>query len=175
MTKNTALKNQYAQDEKELAKMLDFYSTSFSQVHKVTCMNCNRVIAVEVAPIKADGVILERKGRTLYTHNNLCLSVRRREDLNENKQPMYGYQCICGNNTLLAQVEKGEIAERTVVVNKQGQIVQDSGDIGATSPFERAQQQATIKLKQASSKKKADYETDGNMERYETFKIERVK
>lgn len=166
---------QYKQDAARVKEMLAYYSAHFSEVHSVTCLNCNRVIAVEVAPVRADGVVLDKKGRTLYTHDNLCLSVRKREDLTPDRKPMYGYQCVCGNSTILAQVEKGEVAERTVVVNKQGNVVQDTGPVGASSPFERAQTQATIRLKQASSKKAADYETDGTVERYETFKLERVK
>jgi len=159
-------KPQFDQDKKQVAVMLDYYKGGFEQVHSVTCMNCNRVIAVEVAPIKADGVILEEKQRTLYTHGDLCLSVRRREDLTKDGKPMFGYQCICGNNTLLAEVEQGEVEEIAAVGAAQPPA--------ASSPFERAQVQATIRLKQASGKV-ADYETDGTVERYETFKIERVK
>lgn len=164
----------YEQDAKQTAAMLDFYAQQFDQVHSVTCLNCNRVIAVEVAPVKTDGVILREKQRTLYTHNDLCLSVRRREDVTADGKPMFGYQCACGNTTILAQIEQGEVAERTIVKGAEG-VVSDNGPIAASSPFERAQIQATIKLKQAGSKNKADYETDGTTERYETFKLERVK
>jgi hypothetical protein len=166
---------QYDQDKNEVAAMLDFYGQHFSEVHSVTCLNCKRVIAVEVAPIKNDGVVLAEKQRTLYTHNDLCLSVRRREDVADNGQPMFGYQCVCGNSTILATVEKGEVAERTVVTNKQGEVVSDTGPIGATSPFERAKMQQRIIEKQASGNVKADYESSDGVERYETFKIERVK
>lgn len=168
-----AKKTTYKQDKAEVGKMLDFYKHEFSEVHSVTCLGCNRVIAVEVAPVRADGIMLD-KGRTLYTYGDLCLSVRQRGDLNENNKPMYGYQCICGNNTLVAKVERGEVAERTVVSGPNG-VVSDTGPIPASSPFERAQTKATIRLKQAGSKTKADYETDGTVERYETFKLERVK
>lgn len=88
---------------------------------------------------------------------------------------MYGYQCICGNNTIMAQVENGEVATRTVVKNKADEIVQDSGPMAASTPYEMHQAQATIRLKQAGSTKKADYEASRNIERYETFKLERVK
>lgn len=174
MATKTLVKNQYEQDQDRVKEMLGFYSGQFNEVYKVVCMNCKRVIAVEVAPLKADGVVLEKKGRTLYTHDNLCLSVRRREDSTPDNKPMYGYQCLCGNNTLLATVERGEVAERTILKNKQGVTVHDTGPIAATSPFERAKTQAAVREKQASGKP-ADYETNGNMERYETFKIERVK
>lgn len=175
MSKKTTDKPQYEQDASRTGEMLGYYKAHFSEVHSVTCLNCNRVIAVEVAPVKADGVVLRDKQRTLYTFDNLCLSVRRREDVTAEHKPMFGYQCLCGNNTLLAKIEQGEVEERTIVKGPNGKIVGDSGPIAASSPFERAQVQATIKLKQASSKQKADYETDGTVERYETFKLERVK
>jgi hypothetical protein len=166
-------KAKYPQDADEIKKMLDYYAANNGEVYSLTCLNCKRVIAVEIAPVKADGIVLE-KGRTLYTVGDLCLSVRRREDLNELGQNMYGYQCTCGNNTILAKIEKGEVAERTIVMGAEG-IVKDSGAIAASSPYELAQVQEKIKQKQADSKAKADYEPDGNKERFETFVLERVK
>ena len=88
---------------------------------------------------------------------------------------MFGYQCACGNSTILAKVEQGEVEERTVITNKAGEVVSDSGPIGATSPFERAKLQDNIRLKAAAGKVKADYEASNGLERYETFKLERVK
>lgn len=165
----------YKQDKNQVTEMLAFYKAHFDEVHSLTCLNCKRVIAVEVAPVKNDGIVLREKQRTLYTYQDLCLSVRRREDVREGGGPMFGYQCACGNTTILAEIERGEVQERTIVKGPDGKIVADSGPVAASSPFERAQTQATIRLKQASGKLKADYETDGNIERYETFKLERVK
>jgi len=173
MTK--AKTTQPKQDKAQVAAMLEFYKNTFNEVYSLTCMNCKRVIAAEVAPVKMDGVVLRDKQRTLYTYQDLCLSVRRREDVTPKNTPMYGYQCSCGNSTILAKVEQGEIEERTIVKGADGAIVQDSGPVAASSPFERAQIQATIKLKQAGIKQTADYETDGTVERYETFKLERIK
>lgn len=173
MAKKTKDEPKYEQDAAEVAKMLGFYSGQFDEVHSVTCMNCSRVVAVEVAPIRTDGIVLE-KGRTLYTYQDLLLSVRRREDATGDNTPMYGYQCICGNSTILAEVEKGEVAERTVVAGPDG-IVADTGPLAPTSPYERQQTQANVRLRQATSKKKADYEKTDKVERYETFKLERVK
>lgn len=174
MTKKTE-KTQYEQDAANVAEMLDYYTKHFDEVHKLTCGNCLRVIAVEVAPMRNEPVMLLKKQRNLFTFNDLCLSVRERDDVTDEKKPMFGYQCACGNNTLVAQVEQGEVAQRTIVRDKAGNIVSDSGAIAATSPFERAQAQASIRIKQASGKVKADYETDGTKERYETFTLERVK
>lgn len=174
MAEKTTKTNKWKQDKAEVAAMLDFYKQNFAQVYSVTCLENNHVIGVEVAPVRADGIILE-KGRTFYNFKDLCLSVRRRLDLNDNGGPMYGYQCVCGNNTIMAKVESGEVATRTVLKNKAGDVVHDSGPVAVSTPYEMHQAQATIRLKQAGSKNKADYETDGTVERYETFKLERVK
>lgn len=174
MTDKVVTKNSpWTQDQAEIQAMADYYAAHFSEVYLVRCMENNHIIAVEVAPVKTDGVILRAKGRTLYTYKDLCLSVRERLDMNGQGGPMYGYQCICGNNTILAEVERGEVATRTFVKGPTGAVVGDTGPITPSSPFERNQQQATIRLKAAD--KKADYETDGTIERYETFKLERVK
>lgn len=174
MAKKTTLKKpNYEQDAKEVAKMLAWYSDNFSEVYSLTCMNCKRVIGVEVAPVRSDGIILE-KGRTFYNFNDLALSVRRRLDLNDQGQPMYGYECSCGNSTIMAAVERGEVAERTIVKDKNDNVVADTGPVATSSPYELAQTQATVKLKQAGSKKTADYVKSGKTERYETFKLERV-
>ena len=135
-------------------------------------MNCNRVIGVEVSPSNADGIVLHGKGRTFYNFNDLTLSVRERLDDNGQGAPMYGYECSCGNTTILASVEKGEVPERTVLMGENG-VVADSGPVAASSPYEMAQLQKRVADNQG--KKKADYEKTDTVERYETFKIERVK
>lgn len=173
MAKKTTKKNLWENNQAEIEKMAEYYKAHFNEVYLVHCMENDHVIGVEVAPAKNDGVVLRNKRRTFYNYKDQCLSVRERMDTNGQGGPMYGYQCICGNNTILAAVERGEVAERTLLKNAAGEIVADSGPITDSSPFERAQQQATIRLKAAD--KKADYETDGTIERYETFKLERVK
>lgn len=162
----------YEQDADQVAKMLAFYSDHFNEVHKLTCMNCKRVIGVEVSPSNADGIVLQGKGRTFYNHNDLTLSVRERLDDNGQGAPMYGYECSCGNSTILAQIERGEVPERTVLMGDGG-IVNDTGLVAASSPYEMAQLQQRVADNQGN--KKADYEKTDKVERYETFKIERVK
>lgn len=171
MTK--AKKPAYEQDAAAVAKMLDFYKASFTEVHSVTCMNCNRVIGVEVSPSNADGIVLIGKGRTFYNFNDLTLSVRERLDDNGQGAPMYGYECVCGNTTILAAVEKGAVPERTILVGSEG-VVSDSGAVAPSSPYEMAQLRERVTANQADNKQ-ADYEKNGGVERYETFKIERVK
>lgn len=170
MTKKTTKNNPWQNDEAEISQMAEYYKAHFNEVYLVHCMENDHVIGVEVAPVKSDGIVLRAKQRTFYNYKDLCLSVRERLDVTGQGGPMYGYQCACGNNTILAAVEKGEVAERTIIKGPQG-IVSDTGPVAASSPFERAQQQTTVRLKG----QKADYETDGTIERYETFKLERVK
>ncbi len=167
-------KNPWEQDAKEVQKMVDFYKANYPEVYVLHCLENNHIIGIEVAGQFADGIVLE-KGRTFYNYNDLCLSIRRREDTTDDNQPMYGYECVCGNKTTLATVEQGHVPVRTFVQNKQGELVSDSGATGANTPYEMAQIRERIAADQANSDTKADYEATGNTERYETFKLERVK
>ena len=167
-------KNPWEQDAKDVAAMVDFYKANYPEVYVLHCLENNHVIGVEVAGQFGDGITLE-KNRTFYNYNDLCLSIRRREDLNENNEPMYGYECLCGNKTTLAAVEQGHVPVRTVLQNKDGKTVSDTVTGGsASTPYEMAQIRERVAADQANGQK-ADYETTGTTERYETFKLERVK
>lgn len=166
-------KNPWEQDATEVQKMVDFYKANYPEVYVLHCLENDHVIGIEVAGQFGDGVVLE-KGRTFYNYNDLCLSIRRREDMNENNDPMYGYECICGNKTTLAAVEQGIVPVRTLIQNKDGETVGDSGAVGGGTPYEMAQMKQRI-ADNVDKNVKADYETQGTMERYETFKLERVK
>lgn len=163
----------FKQKKADVAKMVDFYKANYPAVWVVTCLENDHVIGVEVEGQFTDGVPLE-KGRTFYNFDGLCLSVRRREDTTDDGRPMYGYECVCGNRTTIAAVEKDIVPERTVLVDGQ-QVVADSGAVSMGTPYEMAQMKAKIATQQQAGGKKADYENNGNVERYETFKIERVK
>lgn len=165
-------KSPWEQDPTEVQKMVDFYKANYPEVYVLHCLANNHVIGIEVAGQFGDGVVLE-KGRTFYNYNDLCLSIRRREDMNENNDAMYGYECICGNKTTLAAVEQGVVPERTVVMHNDS-IVSDSGAVSLGTPYEQAQMRERLAENQASGVK-ADYENNGRVERYETFKLERVK
>lgn len=166
--------NPWEQDASEVQKMVDFYKANYPEVYVLHCLENNHVIGIEVAGQFADGIVLE-KGRTFYNYNDLCLSIRRREDTNGLNEPMYGYECVCGNKTTLATVEQGHVPVRTFIKNRAGDTVSDSGATGANTPYEMAQIRERIAADQANSDTKADYEATGSMERYETFKLERVK
>lgn len=167
-------KNPWAQDQAEVEKMIAFYKANYPSVWVLTCLENNHVIGIEVEGQFTDGIILE-KGRTFYNYQDLCLSIRRREDTTDDNQPMYGYECVCGNKTTLAAVEQGHVPVRTFIQNKAGETVSDSGATGANTPYEMAQIRERIAADQANSDTKADYEAKGSTERYETFKLERVK
>lgn len=170
--KAAAKKNPWAQKAAEVKKMVDFYKANYPEVYVLHCLANDHVIGIEVGGQFGDGIVLE-KGRTFYNYNDLCLSIRRREDTNDDNNPMYGYECVCGNKTTIGAVEAGHVPVQTFIV-KDGEI---EGDIlqGANTPYEMAQMRERIAEAQANSDVKADYEATGNTERYETFKLERVK
>lgn len=160
-------------DPAEIARMVDFYAAQNAEVYLLHCLNCKLVIGVEVGSHKADALNTDR-GRGFYNYRDRTLSVRQRLDSHPGGR-MIGYQCACGNNTTLAAVERGEVPQTTVLVDKlSGEKVGQTAPIPSSSPFEMAQIQATVQLKQASGVK-ADYELTGNIERFESFQLERVK
>lgn len=162
----------WEQDAAEVQKMVDWYKENYPEVYVLHCLANDHVIGIEVAGQFADGIILE-KGRTFYNYNDLCLSIRRREDTTDDNQPMYGYECVCGNRTTVAAVEAGIVPVRAFI--KDGDdIIGDTGAVSMGTPYEMAQMKQRI-AENAKDNVKADYETNGNIERYETFKLERVK
>ena len=158
------------QDEAELEAMADFYKKQHGNVWFVRCLVCMRIIAVEVAMAKGN---IPARGRQIYDYQNLFVTTRQRLDKNEFGQAMVGYQCACGNDTRLGKHEHGEVPVSRMVVDKSNTIVEASAPLRPLSPFEREQARATVALKQASAKDKADYEINGNIERFESFQLER--
>ena len=157
------------QDAEELKAMADFYSKQYGEVWFLRCLNCTRIIAVEV-PTASGNVPV--RGRQIYGYQELFITTRVRLDKTPDGKPMVGYECRCGNDTRLADVERGEVPTTTAIV-KDGAVVQAAPPI-SLSPFERERMRTTVALKQAGSKKKADYEINGTTERFETFQLERV-
>lgn len=165
-------KNPWAQNATDVKNMVDFYKANYPEVYVLHCLENEHVIGIEVAGQFGDGIVLE-KGRTFYNYQDLCLSIRRREDTTDTNEPMYGYECVCGNKTTIAAVEQGVVPERTVLM-QGGHVVSDSGAVGMGTPYEQAQMRERLAESQAEGVK-ADYENNGRVERYETFKLERVK
>lgn len=164
------------QDPSEIQRMIGFYGATYAEVYLIHCLNCERVIGVECAPTIGTESLITDRGRALFTYQALCLSVRERIDSTPDGGKMYGYECICGNRTIDASVELGIVPQQTVHVNSLSKKVIDKGQpLRALSPFESADMVQTVKQNEAQSGYKADYELAGNNERYETFKLERVK
>lgn len=164
------------QDPREIQAMVEFYGQTYAEVYLLHCLNCKRVIAVECAPAQASDPLVTDRGRALHLYQNLCMSVRSRIDKTPFGESMFGYECACGNKTLISKLEKGEVAETNIKVNRlSGAIVDRSDPLPAQSPFEMARTQQAVDAKIAESGYKPDYELKGSKERFETFMIERVK
>lgn len=166
------------QDPKELQAMADYYGQQYEEVYFVRDLLADCVIAVECAPAKPTAAIVERSTgtRNIFGYQELFYTTRLRLDVNDAGQRMVGYESKSGNDTRLSSYERGEVPETSQKEVERG----GTGAIRTLSPFERAQLQATVAIKQAESNKKADYETYVNklghaVERFETFEIERVK
>lgn len=173
-----AVKNPKAtkQDTSEIADMVAFYSRDYSEVYLIHCLNCKRVIGVEVAPAKGNEGLITDRGRALFMYQDLCLSVRVRDDKTPLGEPMVGYECKCGNRTTISPVEQGIVAERTVhVSNLSGQIADGGEPLPVGSPFENAKVKMAVDKRVAETGYTADYEVAGTKERYESFMLERVK
>jgi hypothetical protein len=164
------------QDKAELVAMADFYAKQYNEVYFVRDMLADCVIAVECAPSK--NPIAEERAtgrRDIFGYQDLFLTTRRRIDTNKFGHHMIGYESASGNDTRLATVELGEVP----VVS--GKTVLNGGSPSvALSPFERSRLESSVRIKQAASKKDADYEvytdSEGHMvERFETFEVVRMR
>lgn len=164
------------QDPTEIKAMGAFYAKDYQEVYLLHCLNCKRVIGVEAAPVLGTEHLITDRQRALFMYQDLVLSVRQRGDATPHNEKMMGYECNCGNTTILSPMEKGIVAQQTVHVNKLGNKIVDSGTpLPASSPFELAKSQVQIDKRIADTGYTADYELKGNKERFETFMLERVK
>jgi len=159
------------QDESELEQMADFYAKQYGMVYFVRCLNCKRVIAVEVPQPGGNTA----RGMQIFGYQNLFMTTRTRLDKTPSGKPMIGYECACGNDTRLSEVERGVVPTHTTVIDKSGNIVSSDGPLPSLSPFERDKMRKSVAEVASNNDYKADYEADGVKERYETFIVERVK
>lgn len=163
------------QNKADIKAMGAWYGERYSIVWLVHCLNCERVVGVEVAPAnpneQADG-----RNSAVHTYQDLLLARRERVDRDPNGQPMRGYECVCGNNTKLSKAEQGVIQEvtgKTYAIGGKAVADPDQRPIRSLSPFEQSQVEAEVRIRAASTK--PDVEFDGTKERYESFMLERVK
>jgi len=160
------------QSQEELVSMAEFYAQQYGMVYFIRCMNCERVIAVEVP--KPGGGNTQR-GVEIFGYQGLFMTTRNRLDKTPTGKPMVGYECACGNDTRLSALEKGIVPTSTVLYDKAGNITHADPAPPSLSPFERDKMRREVASKEASDSYTPDYEADGNTERYETFIVERVK
>lgn len=165
------------QDAAELQAMAEYYAKEFSEVYFVRDMLADCVIAVETAPAKSQYATVERATgkRNVFGYQNLFYTTRLRIDKNESGQRMVGYQSASGNDTRMADAERGIVSR-----DKQPSSSVPGSINRSLSPFERSQLESAVQINQASSKKAADYEVytdkEGHIvERFETFEVVRMK
>lgn len=160
------------QDEAVLNEMADYYAGKYHSVYFVKCLNCKRVIAVEVPAVNGN----TGRGMQIFGYQNLFKTCRTRLDSTGTGKKMVGYECACGNDTRLSSLEKGKVPVSGVVKNNlTGKVVARFGERVSLSPFERDRLAADVAQEEASGKVKADYEVKDNIERFETFELVRVR
>lgn len=143
--------------------VIDFYlnDKSYSQVHIVRCDQCGSDLCLEVLNPNEVGKHLgahhQGMRRIVLGTNGPLLSSRKRLD------GLMGYRCMCGNNTIIAEIEKGVVPQVKAPV--------------AHMPTIEPHHEALVKLQMAKNHHQPDIEKslDGKFVRHETFTAERLK
>lgn len=144
-------------------EVIDFYlkDKQYTEVHIVRCNKCNEPLCLEVLNPNEVGAHFgaHHRGmrRIVLGHNGPLLSSRKRLD------GLMGYRCMCGNNTIIAEIEKGLVPQAKAPI--------------AHIPTIEPHHEAMIKLEMAKGHHKPDIEKslDGKFIRHETFTAERLK
>ena len=144
---------------------LEFYlsSANYTEVYIVRCDACGNDLCLEVLEPATQHKYMEthHQGRRRITlgfdeaPDGYLLSHRKRLD------GAMGYQCICGNDTIISPAEK--TLSRKAPSGKR-----------FIPPLE-PHQEAFFRAKQARSNFKPDVEENGDSLRVETFTVERLK
>lgn len=163
-------------DHSELVAMLNYYSAEYSEVYFVRDLQADYIVAVEGFPARNDRPIVTRNGKRFncLNYKRRLLSSRERLDVTSDGKHMIGYESISGNDTRLGESERGIVDEVPATME-----LAQAAELGISSPFEEAMKRAEV----AKANADTDYEkgiledgADGiEYERYETFRIERVK
>lgn len=160
-------------DHDELVAMLNYYSAEYDEVYFVRDMKADYVVAVEGFPARNDRPVVTRNGKRLncLNYKSRLLSSRERFDTTSDGKHMIGYESISGNDTRLGESERGVVDEVPATM----EIVQ-SAELGISSPFEEAMKRAeVVNANVETDHEKGALENGIEFERYETFRIERVK
>lgn len=143
--------------ESDVEQMLHFYKQHFAVVEVVSCSACKSFLAFECMGGESMGMAQNELGKYIIPIGDKLLSHRVRLDEAPTGERMVGYQCECGNDTRIADVERG------IVPVGQMQT--------ALSPFEKHQIAEKIRAKRGH---KANFKKVGNIKHFESFQVERV-
>lgn len=87
--------------------LLEFYRNYSSEVHLVTCKNCEKALCLWISDPKQqrDNMRLHPSGLRRITIGSSLLSSRRRLD------GEIGYQCKCGQDNIISEAEQGIVPQ----------------------------------------------------------------
>ena len=144
--------------ETDATQMLEFYKQHFAVVDLVSCSQCKSYLAFECSGgADSMGLAPNEIGKYIIPIGDKLQSSRVRLDEAPTGERMVGYQCECGNDTRIAEVEKG--------------LVPVGGMRSALSPFEKHSIREKIK---ANRTHKPDFKVKGNIKHFESFQVERT-
>lgn len=141
----------------DVDQMLAFYKQHFAVVDVVSCSKCKSFLAFECSGGDGMGLAPNELGKYLIPIGDKLQSHRVRLDEAPTGERMVGYQCECGNDTRVADVERGLVPVGAMQT--------------ALSPFEKHQISEKIR---ADKNHKPKFKQVGQVKTFETFKVERV-
>lgn len=150
------LSSEIAQNDAQ--HMLDFYKQHFAVVDLVSCSQCKSYLAFECTGGDGMGIAPNELGKFIIPIGDKLQSHRVRLDEAPTGERMVGYQCECGNDTRIAEIERG--------------LVPVGGMQTALSPFEKHQIREKILL---DKKHKPKFKKIGNIKHFESFQVERTE
>lgn len=144
-------------------EVLDFYlkDKKYTKVQIVRCNRCGSDLCLEILNPAQVGTFFgqhhEGMQRVVLGSSGPLLSSRKRLD------GLMGYRCACGNNTIIAEIEKGIVPQVKAPVMH--------------IPTIEPHHEAMIKLQMSKNGHKPDLEVleNGKFIRHETFTVERLK
>lgn len=142
----------------DIEQMLAFYKNNFATVELVKCEDCKEFLAFELSGGDGMGMQTNELGKFIVPIGDHLLSHRVRLDEAPTGERMVGYQCDCGNDTRIAEIERGQVPigiQRT-----------------SLSPFEKHQIAEEIRM---DTKHKANYKKQGNKKFFESFSVEAIQ
>lgn len=144
-------------NEADVEQMLHFYKQNFAVVEVVSCSKCKSFLAFECTGGESMGMAQNELGKYIIPIGEKLLSHRVRLDEAPTGERMIGYQCECGNDTRIADVERGTVPVGAMQT--------------ALSPFEKHQIAEKIRNTRGH---KANFKKIGQVKHFETFQVERV-